>query len=79
MYNVKIRQMTFNLVSWICVDLIIECSSLYYASTVFVSLVFQRIEMLNQQTDAFKEETVGKQQRLQYLRTKYPAVNVKDH
>lgn len=35
----------------------------------------KRIEMLNQQTDAFKEETVGKQQRLQYLRTKYPAVN----
>ena len=33
--------------------------------------------MLNQQTEAFKDETAHKQQRLQFLQSRFPLVNVR--
>ena len=40
--------------------------------------ILQRIEMLNQQTEAFKDETSSKQQRLRFLQSRFPTVNVRD-
>ena len=34
--------------------------------------------MLNQQTEAFKDETTSKQQRLRFLQSRFPTVNVRD-
>jgi len=36
----------------------------------------QRIDLLNQQTDAFKDETARKQERLLILQSQFPIVNV---
>ena len=64
------------------VVLYVRVSAVLLSILVIELVIFcfpQRIDLLNQQTDAFKDETARKRERLLVLQSKFPTVNVSEY